>query len=494
MVIYTIYYCFLGGVELKLKYKNLAASISALLFLLFLCGFTLNFNAHVYSTDRIINTIKELSSKEYNGRLAGTTYGVKTEEYVANEFKEIGLKPANNGSYFQEFEGIYGNTEGEYILEITNGNNIVKKYLYGMDYKAFSNYENNGEATAGFIEINDIENIPNAASGQIAMLRDYNMLYYNDENIYSKLYDKGYRGLIVIIEDPTNRRKGETGIFDDSSGSKLPRVGVSENTYNELKKLCVKGNYIHLKSQFTVKNFTARNVIGIIESNKHTDETIMISAHMDHLGPEPDGIYFPGALDNASGTACIIEIARTLIAQGLKPDINIIIAAFNAEEEGLLGSTYYVRNPIYSLDKTEVVNLDMVGARSSMPLTILYYGYSTRDSNNFVEEIKSNADKLNYKYDIMKSGSSDHAPFGTIGLSAVTFIDYEKNIYHVPEDNLSNIGVENLKRTVDLTLSLIQDKAYSDSGNKNILIIITAITILSVFFVVFRINSNKKTK
>ena len=100
---------------------------------------------------------------------------------------------------------------------------------------------------------------------------------------------------------------------------------------------------------------------------------------MDHLGPDPDGAYFPGALDNASGTASIIEIARSLKNKAGEIGVNVVFIAFSGEEEMLYGSRYYASNPRFPLNNTRVINIDMIGANKVMPVSILTSGSGKRD-------------------------------------------------------------------------------------------------------------------
>lgn len=109
---------------------------------------------------------------------------------------------------------------------------------------------------------------------------------------------------------------------------------------------------------------TSRNVVGRLPGTRRPDETVVFTAHWDHLGiGEPDAKgdrIYNGALDNASGTAQLLELARGF-AKGPRPQRSIVFLAVTAEEKGLLGSEYYAANPLYPLDKT-VASINMDGA------------------------------------------------------------------------------------------------------------------------------------
>jgi hypothetical protein len=124
----------------------------------------------------------------------------------------------------------------------------------------------------------------------------------------------------------------------------------------------------------------AFNVIGILPGSdpKLKDETIVIGAHYDHLGHGGEGSLAPregeihhGADDNASGTAGMLELARLFASQELRPRRTIVFMAFSGEEEGLLGSNYYVNHPIMPLTNTvTMINMDMIGRMKDNKLIV----------------------------------------------------------------------------------------------------------------------------
>jgi hypothetical protein len=108
------------------------------------------------------------------------------------------------------------------------------------------------------------------------------------------------------------------------------------------------------------------NVIGILEGKSGTNgEAIVIGAHYDHLGTENGKIYY-GADDNASGVSALLTLAKALGTKQMQLDRTIIFISFGAEEEGLIGSRYYVEHPIVPLDKTvAMLNMDCIGREGS---------------------------------------------------------------------------------------------------------------------------------
>jgi Zn-dependent M28 family amino/carboxypeptidase len=134
----------------------------------------------------------------------------------------------------------------------------------------------------------------------------------------------------------------------------------------------------------TVRKIQSKNVAGLIEGGAKKDEYVVYTAHWDHLGRDTtatgDQIY-NGAMDNASGTAAILEIAKAFTKLPGKPDRSILFLAVTAEEKGLLGAKYYAEHPLYPLNKT-LANINIDGINQwgkTSDFTVIGLGNSTLD-------------------------------------------------------------------------------------------------------------------
>jgi len=135
-----------------------------------------------------------------------------------------------------------------------------------------------------------------------------------------------------------------------------------------------------LSTDIVRREVSAANVVGILDGSDPTlkNEVIVIGAHYDHLGHGGEGSLWPregeihhGADDNASGTAGMLELARLFTSQQLRPRRTIVFMAFSGEEEGLLGSNYYVNHPILPLANTvTMINMDMIGRMKDNKLIV----------------------------------------------------------------------------------------------------------------------------
>lgn len=228
----------------------------------------------------------------------------------------------------------------------------------------------------------------------------------------------GARALIVIAREENFKEDRLSRLrYDNTAGDAgLPVVGISRQaaaqmlrvngltglaeTENQIRKEvsqqatkteglavrtnisfdAVKNTTITISADVVRREVAASNVIGILEGSdpKLKNEAIVIGAHYDHLGlggegslAQSQGEVHHGADDNASGTAGMIELARAFSAQRPKPRRTIVFAAFGGEEEGLLGSNYYVNHPVVPLANTvAMINMDMIGRMKANKLIV----------------------------------------------------------------------------------------------------------------------------
>jgi hypothetical protein len=208
------------------------------------------------------------------------------------------------------------------------------------------------------------------------------------------------------------------------------------------------------RSQVEVKN-----VIGVLEGEgPHADETVVIGAHYDHLGRGGSGSgsllessheIHNGADDNASGTCALIELARHFGRQAKRLPRRLVFIAFTGEEEGLIGSAHYARDPVFPLAKTvAMLNLDMVGRLREDQLTV--YGLGT--GKHFKELVERTTTARHFKL-IPKPegfGPSDHTSFYVKKIPVLFFFTGTHSDYHRPTDDWQKINISGMDRIVDL--------------------------------------------
>ena len=164
------------------------------------------------------------------------------------------------------------------------------------------------------------------------------------------------------------------------------------------------------------KYYKTENIIGLAEGT-NTDSFLVLTAHYDHLGQLGNGVYFPGANDNASGIAMLIELARYFANPENKPAYSILFIAFAGEEAGLVGSKYFTENPLIDLKKIKfLLNMDIMGTGDEGIKVVNGAVYS----NEFNRLVAINEEKQ-YLKSVQprgKAANSDHYFFTEKGVPA----------------------------------------------------------------------------
>ncbi|RDV13233.1 aminopeptidase [Pontibacter diazotrophicus] len=164
----------------------------------------------------------------------------------------------------------------------------------------------------------------------------------------------------------------------------------------------------------------AQNVIGYIKGSTQPDSFLVFSAHYDHLGGQGKDVYFPGANDNASGTAMLLELAGYYSLPQNRPAYSIAFIAFAAEEAGLLGSFYYTENPLFPLPQIRfLVNLDLLGTGSEGMMVV--NGKVHEQEFNLLQQLNEQHQYLPQIRSRGKAANSDHYPFSEKGVPAFFF-------------------------------------------------------------------------
>lgn len=223
------------------------------------------------------------------------------------------------------------------------------------------------------------------------------------------------------------------------------------------------------------KPLEAYNVIGILEGTDAVlkNEAIVIGAHYDHLGKGGMGSLAAnsteihhGADDNASGTAALIELARQF-AKEKKNKRTIIFIAFGGEEEGLLGSRFYVNNPVFPIEKTvAMLNMDMVGRLNENKLTIGGIG-TANEWNEFIKrrneiyfDTKNGygvGGKFNLQLNEEGFGPSDHSSFYGKQIPVLFFFTGTHLDYHKPTDTADKINYEGLEKILNFVGNIARE-------------------------------------
>jgi Zn-dependent M28 family amino/carboxypeptidase len=361
-----------------------------------------------------------LSSDEFMGRMPFTEGEQLTTSFLESKFKEMGLEPGNGDSYFQEvpmvsiitypeqsmaFKGPQGAVVGEglkdFVIWTQRTDSVVRIQdaevvfagfgivapEYGWD--DYKNLDVKGKIVV--VMIND----PGFGSEDSTFFKGNTMTYYGRWTYkYEEAVRQGALGCLIVhntipagygFNNIQNSWKASKLYLDDRGQEKyklgfegwitLPfakqlfeKIGKNES---ELLQNARKADFQGFSTGMTLSTSLAvkptynvtKNVIAKVTGKTAPEEVIIYTAHWDHIGigkPDETGdSIYNGALDNASGTAALLALAKAFKTDE-QPDRTVVFLSVTAEEQGLWGSAYYAKNPIYPKEKT-VANINMDG-------------------------------------------------------------------------------------------------------------------------------------
>lgn len=458
-----------------------------------------------------LDDIKFLASKDLKGRATGSPELEKAGAFIAGKFKEFGLKPADGKGYYQAFQVTTNARLGKSNrFHFTEGGRS-ETLRFPEDFLPF-NFSSSGKMTGPVVfvgygitapEYNYDDYAGIDVKGKIVLMLRHEPQEYDEKSVFegksytrhtqfaSKASNAKYHGAmgVILINDRANHRSdqdqleqfgstegpAEAGIpfvqvradkvaswFKDA-GKNLDSIqadidkSLNPESFAFPDSLRVDAN---LDLERTVK--TVHNVVGYLPGE--SDEYIIIGAHYDHLGlggpfaldPDNNGQVHPGADDNASGTAGVIELARWFSAQP-KQKRGIVFMTFAGEELGLLGSSFYADHPDFPLEKcVAMINMDMIGRVRNDKLYIGGAGTGT----TFRELLDRESPKVSLHLDYSDTsgyGSSDHTSFTAKQVPVLFFFSGLHGDYHKASDTWDKIDAPEAVKVLQLVADVTDD-------------------------------------
>lgn len=435
-----------------------------------------------FNVDSLKKDISILASDEFQGRKPFSAGETKTIDFLKTQFAAAGLEPGNGESYIQDVPMVKITTTAapSMTVEGPKGKFDLKgfeDYVIWTDKTdpsvsldktevVFAGYgvvapEYNWDDYAGLdvkgkvvlVLVND----PGYNAKDSSLFKGSTMTYYGRWTYkFEEAARQGAKGCLIIHNTAAasypftvvqnnwngsrlrldNRGKQETlcdvigWVSAPAAKQLLAASGRDSSILALADKKGFKGVSLGLQLSTTMKVATeynmSHNVIGKISGSKKPDEVIIYSAHWDHLGigkPDETGdSIYNGALDNASATAGLLELARAFKSLKTKPERTVVFLAVTAEEQGLWGSAYYAQNPVYPTAKT-LANINMDGLNSyGRTKDIIVIG---RDQNQLEDYLKEEAGKVGREiaYETHPEAGyyyrSDHFNFAKVGIPAL---------------------------------------------------------------------------
>lgn len=390
--------------------------------------------------------VQFLASDQLEGRRAGSAGEKLAVNYLVEAYQKMGIMPMGTDGYLQSFPIAEGKQFAENAFLKVN----QQPLQLGIDFFPISN-----TAVANF-----------NANAAIA-LEEANHIWFKDlqdvldENTQNPHFDMQ----TWLYNTATHaKQKGAVAIFLYNSGSlidniqfnkfdttkalDLPMLYVTKEGFkkyfpDESNTYTISANII-----FSSLKRTAQNVIAFIDN--HAPNTIILGAHLDHLGYNQDknaldlnGFIRNGADDNASGTAALLETAKLLNGKKGSPkgfkNNNYLFIHFSAEELGLLGSKYWIEHPTLVSNFNFMLNMDMVGRYdASKKLTVGGFGTSSK----WASILTNTPTSLLTHYDSAGTGPSDHASFYRKEIPVLFLFTGSHVDYHKASDDADKINYE----------------------------------------------------
>ncbi|HYC02268.1 MAG TPA: M28 family metallopeptidase [Azospirillaceae bacterium] len=380
------------------------------------------------TVERLGRHIEVLASDEFEGRKPGTPGEDKAVAYIAEQYKAAGLEPAVNGGWYQDVPLVEVTMKDPGRISVRSGKGEAKQYEYFTQAMYWTRrLEDNPtvrDAPVVFVGHgvvapehgwNDYEGVDVRGKVVMVLVNDpgFNV---GDESLfggkamtwygrwpykYAEAARQGAAGVIIVHEaqaagypwaiTANSNRQPKLHIEPENAGKGLAAlegwvqlavaremVAMGGQDLDALTVAASKRGFkaVPLDLTFSAdfktahRKLVSRNVVGMVKGSERPDEVVLYSAHWDHLGRGPavggDDIY-NGAVDNATAVSAMLEIARTFGQAKEKPKRTVAFISFAAEEQGLIGSEYYGRNPIWPAAQTVAnLNIEMMGTFGPM--------------------------------------------------------------------------------------------------------------------------------
>ena len=404
--------------------------------------------------------VQYLASDVLEGRRAGSEGEQKAVDYIIAQYESAGLKPMGTQGFIQAFPINEGKKWGENAFLKVNQQSMD----FGTDFFTVSTGWNGQFTTKSTLALEE--------TGQVWFKDVQEVLEEQESNPHFDLQDwiktsansmkaKNAKALFLYnsgsLVDNIQFNK-----FDTSAALAIPVVYITKEGFKKCFNDALGTFDIEANLFLTPQIRTGKNVVAYIDNK--AAHTVVLGAHVDHLGYNQDKNALDinndirnGADDNASGTAALIELAKTLKKASKEVDgynkNNYLIIHFSAEELGLIGSKYWLDNPTIQTNFNYMVNMDMVG-RYDATKKMSLGGYGT--SSKWSEIISKTPTTILYTIDSAGTGPSDHASFYRKDMPVLFMFTGSHADYHKATDDWDKINYMGQKDILRFVQGIIQ--------------------------------------
>jgi len=463
--------------------------------------------------NRYVNDVKELASPEMEGRGAGTKGLTRAEHLLEKRYKELHLDPAGVNGYEQPFRVITGarlKSDNAFSVMAPSGKRELKVHEDFVPFSFSSSSRVSAPivfagygATADEFHYDDYAGLD--VKGKIVLVLRYEPAGFSGKNAHHELTqhsqlitkainarNHGAKALIVAngklnegeedlltrfgsVSGPENVgivmvqvKNAVVDAWFQAAGKSLKEVQEQINASTNPASFAFPDSLpVSLNVDIETTRATVDNVLAWLPGQ--TDEYLIIGAHYDHLGrgnvdslaPSQIGQVHPGADDNASGTAGVLELARLLAPERGKLKRSVLFMDFAGEELGLLGSAEWVKQPTRPLDKAvAMINMDMIGRIKDDKVYIGGVG----TGSTFKSVLDQAEKEAPFKFEASPGGysSSDHTSFVAKKIPVLFFFSGLHSDYHKPSDTWDKINGPSAARLLDMIENVAVQLANTD--------------------------------
>ncbi len=463
--------------------------------------------------NRYVNDVKTLASPEMEGRGAGTAGLTRAEHLIEKRYKELHLQPAGVKGYAQPFNVVTGarlKSDNRFSVQTSDKKQDLKIEQDFVPFSFSSSADLGGSlvfvgygATADEFHYDDYDGVDVKDKIVIALRYEPSGFAEKSGNHgltqHSQLITKainarnhGAKALVIVngklgdgeedlltrfgsVSGPENvgivMVQAKNAIADawlQTTGKTLKAVQEQINSNTKPASFALPDTlHVALNIDIETTRATVNNVLAWLPG--HSDEYVIIGAHYDHLGrgnfdslaPSQIGQIHPGADDNASGTAGVLELARLLAPQRGQLKRGVLFMNFAGEELGLLGSAEWVKEPTRPLNKAvAMLNMDMIGRIKDDKVYIGGVG----TGSTFKSVLEQAQKEAPFKVESSAGGysSSDHTSFVTKKIPVLFFFSGLHSDYHKPSDTWDKINGASAAKLLDMVESVAVQLANAD--------------------------------
>ena len=412
---------------------------------------------------------------EMSGRGTGQEGYFKAAAWFASKLESYGFQPGGtDGSWYQGVPFIKLSTQPDQCYFRAGDEEAIAGKSLGISDFAGS-YEGDLPVTLATVTKERPAPVDGSMEGRLLIIQAEGRISWNDDFIL-----KSRPACVLIVADEA-RVRNEAVNQSEQTPSTIPVAMVTAAAANQLAGKCglnasFFGDATPVRNLFVTSSQTIKsklviereaidvpNVVGWYPGSDETlrQEYICVGAHLDHLGVQR-GELFPGADDNGSGSAAILQVAKAIHTNPIKPKRSVLLMAFCAEERGLLGSKHFVAHPLKPLsDIICMLNIDMIGRNeesSSEPAsenanTIHLVG--SKDHSAELHAMVETANKsvgfvFEYDEENRVDGRSDHASFSEKGIPVTFLFGGFNPHYHKTTDTMDGINYSKIANAARL--------------------------------------------